>query len=109
MIEYHAASRFDETDGFFRFKQFFGDLVSTLDIDHERFVQRLKQTDRYLSQDPVRDGPGLQFVMDFCFELSDDITQLITRRKAVVRLIQNYDEELRSQKQLLEIVLFIQV
>ncbi|MEM8856887.1 MAG: effector-associated domain EAD1-containing protein [Chloroflexota bacterium] len=103
MIEYHATSRFDESDGFFRFKQFFGDLVSTLDIDHERFVQKLKQADRYLSQDPSREGPRLQFVIDFCFELSDDMTKLITRRKAVIQFIENYDEQTRSQKQLLSI------
>lgn len=103
MIEYHAASRFDESDGYFRFKQFFGDLVSTLDIDHERFVQKLKRTDRYLSQDPVREGHGLQTIMDFCFELSVDITQLISRRKAVIQFVENYDKGDQSQKQLLEI------
>ena len=103
MIEYHAQSRFDEADGFFRFKQFFGDLVSTLEIDHERFVQKLKQIDRYLAQDPQRDGPGLEALVDACIELSEEMTSLITHRKSIVRTIENYDAEIKTRQQLLEL------
>ncbi|MFK7800937.1 MAG: hypothetical protein AB8G95_04845 [Anaerolineae bacterium] len=103
MIEYHAASRFDESDGFFRFKQFFGDLVSTLEIDHERFVQKLKQVERYLGQDPVREGPGLEVVVDFCLEMSEEMTSLISHRKSTVRKIENYDSEIKTRQQLLEV------
>ncbi len=103
MIEYHAGSRFDEDEGFFRFKQFFGDLVATLTIDHERFVQKLKQIDRMLEQDPETEGQGVEHLVDNCIQLSEEMTSLITHRKSMIHTIQNYVVEIKTRQQLLQL------
>ena len=103
MIEYHAESRLDEDEGFFRFKQFFGDIAATLEYDHERLAQKLKQIERYLGQDPHLDRPGIDYVVDACVELSEELVSLISHRQAVIRKIKNYDVEIKTRQQLLQL------
>ena len=74
-----------------------------MEYDHERLAQKLKQIERYLGQDPHLDRPGIDYVVDACVELSEELVSLISHRQAVIRKIKNYDVEIKTRQQLLQL------
>ncbi|MCB9138435.1 MAG: hypothetical protein H6642_08825 [Caldilineaceae bacterium] len=103
LIEYHSRDDVSDSEAFFKFSQFLGDLYSSLNIDHEQLLFRLRHVERKLSSSFDPSEANINSLTRMCEQLSQDLTSLVNIQKDIRYSLINYEEEFSDREDILKL------